>query len=1098
MEFHVLGPLEVLRSNGEAVDLGGPRQQIVLAMLLLESPYVVSVDRLVDAVWPDAPPATARSQIQICVSSLRQRLDSAGRAAAITTRRPGYLLDAGSAEFDRRSFDLEVTRAREHVDGDRLSDAAELLRTALARWRGTALAGVDSGAVRDAATHLEEERARVVEELADVTLRMGRHRDLIVVLGREIDRYPLREQLRGQLMLALYGAGRQADALREFRRARQLSIEELGIEPSEPLRRLEQAILREDDSLVVSSGRPAGALAAPAGSVPRMLPAEVADFTGRTTAISRVLARLADERDVATRSAPAVVVVSGQGGIGKSALVLHLAYRLADRFPDGQLFASMHGATHPVLPAEVIARFLRALGVPGAAIPDSLDERAEMYRNRLAGRSVVVVLDDAAQEAQVLPLLPPGGDSAVLITSRRRLTALPGAGRVELESFTTDSAVALLQRVVGARVEDDPRAATELVLLCGHLPLAVRIVAARLAARPHWSLRTMVERLSDESAQLDELRHGDMAVRASLLLTYEALEPEARRLLRLLALIDAPHFGAWACSALLDVDHRPAHDQLDELVELHLVDVDVDPGGDAHAARYHLHDLVRLFARERAVTEDGAALRSSAIDRYLGAMLGLAEEAHRLEYGGNFLIVHGGARRHRVAEQLRASLMDQPLLWLARERQALVAAVAQASAAGLGSLCWDLAISSVVLFEAHALFDDWRTTHELGLAAARRDDDRLGEAVMTYSLGSLHMFEQRFADAEADLEAALRTFTDLGNEIGMAMAVRNQAFVDRATARYGRARTRNEEALRIFRATGDRAGEAYVLSNLAQIDLDVGREDDAQTRLRAAAEICRTIPNRRVGAQVLHRFGEVQLQLGQGAQAVESFVAVLEFAVDVGDRTAEAYGLLGLGQASIACGDLAEARTALVKAERMASDLAELRIRVRALLALSTVALHRGDVVEARTRAEQALDTSTGIELPTLTAMSLAALGDADAAEGAHESAVEQWTLARGHLRSTAPAFAGRLALELERRLDGRETAGSPAAAGRPGRPVPACTIRSAPGGVAVGLGAGAMGQGHSAEVPVSEVARDTQDEGGGGEKYDERAGDPAHGSTFQ
>ncbi|MBW0116210.1 winged helix-turn-helix domain-containing protein [Pseudonocardia sp. KRD-169] len=988
-------------------------------MLLLESPHVVSVDRLVDAVWPDSPPATARSQIQICVSSLRQRLGSDARTEVITTRRPGYLLDAGSAEFDRQLFATEVALARDHVQHDRLGDAADLFRTALARWRGSALPGIESLAVRDAATHLEEERARVVEEFADAQLRMGNHRDLVAVLTKEIDRYPLREELRGQLMLALYGAGRQADALREFRRARQLSIDELGIEPAEPLRRLEQAILREDDSIVVArNGRRAEAPPPPASSAPRMLPAEVADFTGRTRAIAEVLGKISAERD--TPAAPAVVVLTGQGGIGKSALALHLAHRLADRFPDGQLYASLHGASRPVAPAEVIARFLRALGVPGSTIPDDLDERAELYRSRLSGRSVVIVLDDVGQEAQVVPLLPPDRGSAVLLTSRRRLTALPGAERVQLESFTTESAVALLDRVIGGtRISDDREAAVELVRLCGHLPLAVRIAAARLAARPHWSLRTMVDRLSDETIQLDELRHGDMAVRASLLLTYEALEPEACRLLRLLAMIDTPHVGAWACAALLDVDHRTAEDQLDELVELHLVDIEIDPDGDVGGTRYHLHDLVRLFARERAVAEDPATDRAAAVARYLGAMLGLAEEAHRREYGGDFLIVHGDAHRHPLGERLRTSLMAQPLLWLARERQALVAAVAQASAAGLGSLCWDLAISSVVLFEAHALFDDWRATHDLGLAAARRDRDRLGEAVMTYSLGSLHMFEQRFAEAEECLDAALATFTELGNDEGMAMVIRNQAFVDRVTAHYSRARTRNEQALEIFRTTGDRAGEAYVLSNLAQVDLDIGHEDDAQTRLQAAAEICRTIPNRRVGAQVMHRLGEIQLQQGAGDLALESFSAVLEFAGDVGDRTAEAYGLLGLGQAHIARAEIGAARTALVAAERMARELAELRIRVRALLSLSAVALAGGDVPAARERAEEALDASGEIDLPVLTAGCLTALGDADAAEGRHESAVQQWTAALEHLRSTAPAFTGRLTLDLEQRLAG-------------------------------------------------------------------------------
>jgi len=1011
MEFRVLGPLEVLRVDGEPVDLGGPRQRIVLAMLLLESPRTVSVDRLVDAVWLNAPPATARSQIQICVYKLRQCLGLDGDPGTITTRRPGYLIDPGDAEFDRRSFDRDVVAARAHVAENRDAEAADRFVRALERWRGAALGGVDSLAVREVATHLEEERARVLEEYAEIELRRGRHRDLVAVLTREIDSYPLREQLRGQLMRALYGAGRQADALREFRRARRISIDELGIEPAEPLRLLEQAILNEDGSLVAGGEE----RAAPAVQVPRMLPAAVADFRGRTGAISLVREQLAD-RHADAGGGPGIVVLTGQGGNGKSALALHLTHLLAGHYPDGQLYASMHGATHPVPPAEVIARFLRALGVPGPAIPESLDERAELYRSRLAGRAVVVVLDDVALETQVLPLLPPGGASAVLITSRRRITALPGAVRIELGTFSVESAVELLTVVVGAeRVDGDPEGAAELVKLCGYLPLAVRIAAARLAARPHWSLRTMVDRLSDESAQLDELRHGGMAVRASLLLTYEALEPEARRLLRMLALVDTPYFGSWACPVLLQVEPRRAEDQLDELVELHLVDADVD--GDPLGARYRIHDLVRLFARERAVLEDPPGVRSAAIERFLAAMLGLAEEAHRLEYGGDFLIVHGTAPRHPVAESIRTVLMRHPLDWLARERQAIVAAVAQAAAVGLGALSWDLAISAVVLFEAHSLFDDWHATHEIGLAAARRDQDRLGEATMIYSLGSLHLFEHRFAEAGSLLATALEAFTALGHDQGIAMVVRNQAFIDRMTARYAQAVEGNERALEVFRRTGDRAGEAYVLSNLAQIDLDVGSDADALARLDAAVTICATIPDRRVGAQVAHRLGEVRLRQGDGGRAAASFRTVLEFAHGAGDRTAEAYALLGLGEAAILCGDLDAARTATCTARGLADELGERRLHLRALLLLSRAALRELDLPGARRLAQDALAAATPLGQPLLTATCLAALGDIDAAAGARDRAEHWWAGAQEHLGSVVPGFSGRFAAELAAKL---------------------------------------------------------------------------------
>lgn len=1012
MEYRVLGPLEVLGPDGVAVNLGGPRQRIVLALLLLEAPHVVPVERLVDAVWPDAPPSTARSQIQICVSSLRQRLDPAGAAGVIATRRPGYAIEAEDLDLDWKAFQLEVARGREAAERGRLTEAAEHLGRALDRWRGAPLSGIDSRRIQDAAVRMEEERARAVEELAEIELSSGRHRELVPVLRQEVDRYPLREQLRGQLMRALYRSGRQADALQEFRRARALSVEELGIEPSEPLRRIEQAILREDRSLITQV-TPVGR--SPGPTVPRMLPPTVADFTGRSDAVTAV-GELLDGRAGGERgAAPAVVVLTGQGGIGKSALAVHLAHRMEDRFPDGRLFASLHGATHSVPAAEVLARFLRALGVPGAAVPESLDERAELYRDRLAGRAVLVVLDDAGQEAQVLPLLPPGAGSAVLITSRRRLTALPGTDLVELPSLELPAAVSLLRRVVGPRVDADPAAAAELVRLCGHLPLALRIAAARLAARPHWSLRTMVERLTDESGQLDELRHGDMAVRGSLMLSYDTLDPAARRLLRMLALIDSPNVGAWACAVLIDTDSRTAQDRLDELVELHLVVVELEEDGGG--ARYRLHDLVRLFGRERAVAEDPAPVRAATIDRYLGALLGLTELAHSCEYGGEFLIVHGPAPRCPVDEQVRREVVRQPLLWLSRERQALVSAVAQAATAGFGAVCWDLAVSAVVLFEAHALFDDWNATHELGLAAALRDGDRLGEAVMRYSRGSMHLFERHFGEAEADLAVALALFTELGEDEGRAMAVRNQAFIDRMRGNHGRGRERSEEALRLFRRSGDLAGEAHVLSNLAQIALETGDAAGAEECLRTAGAICARIPNRRIAAQVEHRLGLLQLEQRDGVAAEGSFLAVLRFATDAGDRIAEAHAQLGLGRAKLLTGALAEATAAFARAEELTRKLAEPPVRAGALLAMSEAALKAQDVPGALERAVEALEVAAGLELPMLTASCLAARGDAEAAAGDPAAAARSWTAALDRLDAVTAVGSARLADELRGRL---------------------------------------------------------------------------------
>ncbi|MBA3907116.1 MAG: winged helix-turn-helix domain-containing protein, partial [Pseudonocardiales bacterium] len=809
MEFRVLGPLTVVRDE-QLIDIGGPRQRIVLAVLLLSAPQVVPVDALVDAVWPDNPPATAREQVQICISNLRQRLDVRKGPARIVTRAPGYALALGAAGLDLARFDNTVQAGRTEAAAGHMDDAATAMDEALGLWRGVvALAGLVSPFVRDVATRLEEQRVAVLEDYVDLMLRCGRHTDVVGLLGAEIDRNPLRERLRAQLMLALIRSGRKAEALREFQRARRVSIEELGLEPADELQRLEQAILQGGPGLEVESEpRPA---AQP--STPHQLPAPIADFTGRIGSVAAVLAALAVGSASSSGSVP-IAVVCGPGGVGKTALAVHVARRLSADHPDGQLFVTMHGSTQPVRAITALERFLRALGVPGTLIPDGLDERAELYRDRLAGRRVLIVLDDIASVTQVQPLLPPAGGCSVLITSRRRITALPGAQRIELSTFSLASALALLGRVVGEeRVKAESAAAAELVRLCGHLPLAVRIAGARLAARPHWSVAEMVDRIGE--GPLDELDHEGMGVRAGLRLAYELLESPARTLLRRIALIDPPDFGAWACAALLDVAPRTAQELLGELVEMHLVEVDI--AADVVSTRYRLHDLVRFFARECAAVEDRSQDRAGAVDRYLGAFLTLVEAAHGREYGGDFLVVPVDAARHPVDDRLQRRLLAEPLRWLASERHALGAAVEQAAAAGRHRLCWSLAVRAVTLFEAYAHFDDWRESHNVAIAAARRGGDRLGEAVTLYSIGSLHVFEQQFAKAEQPLAAALPMFSELDCPQGVGMVLHNQAYMDRVLGDVDRARDRLDEALAIFRDTGDAIGEAHVLSGLAQL-----------------------------------------------------------------------------------------------------------------------------------------------------------------------------------------------------------------------------------------------------------------------------------------
>jgi DNA-binding SARP family transcriptional activator len=601
VEFRILGSLEVSGDRGP-LELGAPRQQIALAALLLSANHVVSVDRLIDAIYGDRRPVTARSQAQISISALRRVLAANGGDSLIGTHPQGYSITVESGQLDAQRFTELVAAARADRDTGHPSQAVAHYREALRLWQGPALAGLDSSFVRAAAGHLDEQRISSNEDRLELELELGRHRDLVGELTELIEQFPLRERLRGQLMLALYRCGRRADALQVYRDARRVLIDELGMEPDKQLQQLEHAILTSDPVLERIGGPSHSRLAE--HLVPRLLPADIADFTGREKqtqeARRHLLAMAGDEK----RTAVPVVAVAGQGGVGKTSLAIHAAQGVASHFPDGQLFADLHGSSQALSPTEVLGRFLRAFGFSGAEIPDAIEERAEVYRGLLSGRKVLVLLDDAASEAQVAPLLPGSPTAAVLITSRRRLAGLAGAAHVDVDVFDASGSVELFTRIAGLqRVATEPGATAQITEMCGHLPLALRIVGARLSARQHWSIQQMADRLSDETRRLDELRYGGMAIRASLALSYAGVSGRARRLLRRLAILDTPVFSGWVAAALLDEPLGSAQDLLDELVSAHLIEFADD--------RYRTRDLVRLFARECLAAEEPAALTAA-------------------------------------------------------------------------------------------------------------------------------------------------------------------------------------------------------------------------------------------------------------------------------------------------------------------------------------------------------------------------------------------------------------------------------------------------------------------------------------------------------
>lgn len=602
VQFEVLGPISIVRGE-RRLQLRALRQRTILAVLLLEANHVVSSDTLIDAVWDDAPPATARSQVHICVSAIRAALRDFGAAELIETEPMAYRIRIDDDQLDLRRFARTSSAATRLADRGQLAEAAALQRQALELWRGPALGDVPGPAVCTAAARLNEERLAAFENCVEWELRLGRHRELIGELVERVATHPLRERSRAQLMLALHRSGRQAEALDTFHKIHRELVEELGLEPGEELRRLEASILADDPELYEVAPTRIRAAVTPV----RQLPADITDFVGRADLVPRLAGLLA--------GAPAmpVVVVTGIGGAGKTTLAVHVAHLLArDQFADGQLYANLGNRQHEA--AGVLSRFLRALGVPPAGVPADVEERAELYRSLLADRQMLVLLDDVVSESQVRMLLPGGADCGVLITSRARLTGLAGARLLDVTPFDARQAAELLGRIVGpARIAPERTAVAELTRLVGGLPLGLRIIGARLGVRPHWTLQRMVSRLSDESRRLDELTHGDLGVRSTMSLTYHGLPDRERSMLSLLSDVCADPFPDWLAAAVLDVDRYEAMEVLEKLMEAHVVQV--VGGGLDGPVRYRVHELARIFAREQ-VTAELAELRAAARARW--------------------------------------------------------------------------------------------------------------------------------------------------------------------------------------------------------------------------------------------------------------------------------------------------------------------------------------------------------------------------------------------------------------------------------------------------------------------------------------------------
>jgi DNA-binding SARP family transcriptional activator/tetratricopeptide (TPR) repeat protein len=999
----VLGPVEV---RGAGTNLGGPKPKALLSALLLQARQVVSTERLIDLIWDDSPPQSATALVHTYVSALRRGFAAAGLDGALVTRAPGYLLNVTHDDSDLESFQRHLDLARRAERADDHETAARHYEAALGLWRGPAFGGVDAEFSRARADALAEERLSAEEGFARCRLALGRAGELTQPLRALVAAHPLREEARGLLMRALYETGRQADALAVYRDGRARLLDELGIEPGEGLRELHGAIL---GGALATAQRARVSVAAPPAEerppavVPRNLPPDIGDFTGREDALATVL-RLATA-DESTRTSTPTVVVSGFGGAGKSALAVHAAYRLRDRYPDGQLFADLRGYDREIGAFEVLGRFLGALGVETADLPATVDDRVELFRRTVAGRRLVIVLDNARGEHQLRPLLPGDPHCLVLITSRSRLTGLESAEPVELDFFSTDTAVEMLSKIIGAdRVASQRKEADRIANLCGGVPLAIRAAAAKLLARPHWPLKSLATRLSDERRRLDELAVGDLAIRSSLELNYTELSDLPRRAFHLLCVLDLPDFGWWVAAPLLDIPLDEAEETVEQLVDLRLLDVaGVDGIG---RVRYRFHDLVQLFGAEHAKDAEDPAEIATAVSRVLATWMALVEAGARRMPRVTLGLRPNPNAAVDIDDQLVEEVEDNPSAWFKSETAAVVRAVERAGELGIDTMT-TLLITALLSspFAARNEFDGWQRTHEAALAAARAAGNRHAEAMVLAGLGQLYYEKDDFDTALAHFAGAQAHAVAVSDDATRAVALVGLGTVRRDLAEFTAAQQDLETAAALGERIGDDAVVAAACYGLGVISRDHGDIDVAADWLHRAVDLYRKIGDVRGEALALRGVSLCHRARDEHAEAAELSVRATELLEAAGDELGATYARQSSAKALLRLGHtegLAELLADCLDSVTRHGDRFGVALVTRTLGELH---LAMGDRARARSALAAALADWETLGLPLWQARTLRDLAAADPA-----NADAHWARAAALFAATGGREAAELA----------------------------------------------------------------------------------------
>ncbi|MEU8200024.1 BTAD domain-containing putative transcriptional regulator [Streptosporangium sp. NPDC049046] len=935
-DFHIgmLGSV-IVRRLSDDLELGEPRQQAILCALAANTGRVVTKEQLIDGVWGADPPKTAEQSVYTYVSKLRRMLepdrDSGSPSRLLLSVSGGYALQLKPGQVDTAVFKERLDQAQKSYIEGSYKSALQFLKDALELWRGPCLSGIPGPFAEFERHRLGELHLVALELHAELLLLLGYPQDAVARLAPLVSEHPLRERLRELHMIALYHCGRQTESLRVYQETRRLLAEEFGIEPHENLRRCHEMILRAaplsdlplpTTSLTTQATRTrlSRNRAATGRKTAQQLPRDPVDFVGRAEELVRLRELLSPWDGGPPHH---VVAITGAPGSGKSTLAIRAAHLARDRFPDGQLYVNLRGATPGMKrlePIEVITRFLHDLGMPQHTIPTDVEEAAARWRGELDGRQMIIVLDDAADLPQIRPLLSVARGNAILTTSRESFTLLDDCARVPISGMRRTESSAMLAKLIGAeRVAQDTQATKRLIDLCAGMPLAVGIAGARLANRPRWKVTDLVDRLNDEHRRLRELAAGDLAVRTSLAVSFDMLadsdhllDRTAARALRALGVLQTVDVTAHTVGALLDVSVNTAEHAMERLVDAHLSDMD-EPG------RYRLHDLVRLFAKERATQEETEAEHEAMLERALGSYVGTARLAMKL-----------GRYPHPVsvdvdlsAAPLSLTSYEEARGWLDREQANLLSAAFQAMSAPQERIA-RLGVALVFALFWHlqhaGLRDRLLAISPLALAIGRRLGDHSIESHAHSFAGFALNMNNRPAEAvhhfRRQLDLSRRSSDAHGEQKALGSLAMNYLELDRYEEAVDCAGKQRE----IANAIGYRSGEAYALTMLGAGYSGLRRFEQALEALNEALTMCRREGNRYQETSVHNKLGDTHLAIGDAVSAKASFEKALDCARAEQLSIAEPYLLLGLARSYRLLGDAEHASTYLARSLAMARE----------------------------------------------------------------------------------------------------------------------------------------------------------------------------------